>query len=185
MAEFRNEAKAAQQFVDKTLEQQRNLEQQARTPTRSDYAKLGEQENQLQKSLTDFEQLHPRAFKDTQAEAQDAQDAMNKAAESLRKKGTDARANTRQATQQLQKLSEAMKNESAGQQLADAYKLKQMLDKQIQTFGNARTQARARRFRPRRRTAPRARRARRSTSLRRWPSRSRRGMRLARRCGRP
>ena len=60
---------------------------------------------------------------------------MKKAVESLRKKGTDARANTRQATQQLQKLTEAMKNKSAGQQLADAYKLKQMLDKQIQTLG--------------------------------------------------
>ena len=86
MAEFRNEAKAAQQFVDKTLEQQRMLEQQTRTTPRNDYAKLGEQESQLQKSLADFEQLHPRAFKDTQTEAQAAQDAMNKAAESLRKK---------------------------------------------------------------------------------------------------
>ena len=135
MAEFRNEAKVAQQFVDKALEQQRKLEQQTSTTPRNDYAKLGDQENQLQKSLTDFEQLHPQAFKDTQAEAQDTQDAMKKAAESLRKKGTDARANTRQATQQLQKLTEAMKNKSAGQQLADAYKLKQMLDQQIQTLG--------------------------------------------------
>ena len=135
MAEFRYEAKAAQQFVDKALEQQRNLEQQARAPTRSDFAKLGEQENQLQKSLTDFEQLHPRPFKDAQAEAKDAQDAMSKAAQSLWQKRTEARAATKQATQQLQKLSEAMKNESAAQQLADAYKLKQMLDKQIQTFG--------------------------------------------------
>jgi hypothetical protein len=135
MAEFRNEAKVAQQFVDKALDQQRNLEQQARAPARGDYTKLGEQENQLQKALTDFEQLHPRPFKDTQAEAKDAQEAMSKAAESLLKKRTEARANTRQATQQLQKLSEAMKNDSAERQLADAYKLKQMLDKQIQTLG--------------------------------------------------
>ncbi len=35
MAEFRNEAKAAQQFVDKTLEQQRSLEQQTRTTPRT------------------------------------------------------------------------------------------------------------------------------------------------------
>ena len=135
MAEFRNEAKAAQQFVDKTLEEQKKLEQQTRTTPRSDYARLGEQEQQLERSLADFQQLHPRAFKDTQAEAQDTQGAMNKAAESLRKKGTDARASTQRATQQLQKLSEAMKNDSAGRQLADAYKLKQMLDKQIQTLG--------------------------------------------------
>ena len=89
----------------------------------------------MQKSLTEFEQLHPRPFKGTQAEAQQTQDAMTKAADSLQRKSADARAATQQATQQLAKLSEAMKSESAGQQLADAYKLKQMLDKQIQTFG--------------------------------------------------
>ena len=40
MAEFRNEAKAAQQFVDKTLEQQRNLEQEIRTTPRGETARL-------------------------------------------------------------------------------------------------------------------------------------------------
>jgi hypothetical protein len=135
MAEFRNEAKAAQQFVEKTLQQQRTLEQETRTTPPTDYARLGEQEKQLQKSLSEFEQLHPRPFKGTQAEAQQTQDAMNKAADSLQRKRTEARTATQQATQQLEKLTEAMKSESTGQQLADAYKLKQMLDKQIQTFG--------------------------------------------------
>ena len=60
---------------------------------------------------------------------------MTKAAESLQKKSNDARTATQQATQQLEKLSEAMKSDTTGQQLADAYKLKQMLDKQIQTLG--------------------------------------------------
>jgi hypothetical protein len=135
MAEFRNEAKAAQQFVDKTLEQQRSLEQQIRTTPRTDYTRLGNQEKQLQKSLTDFEQLHPRSFKGTQAEAQQTQDAMAKAAESLQKKSNDARTSTQAATQQMEKLSEAMKNDTTGQQLADAYKMKQMLDNQIKTLG--------------------------------------------------
>jgi hypothetical protein len=135
MAEFRNEAKAAQQFVDKTLEQQRSLEQQTRATPRTDYTRLGDQEKQLQQSLTDFEQLHPRPFKGTQAEAQQTRDAMAKAADSLQKKSTDARPATQRATHQLEKLGEAMKSETTEQQLADAYKLKQMLDKQIKTFG--------------------------------------------------
>ena len=42
MAEFRNEAKAAQQFVEKTLQQQRTLEQETRTTPRTDYARLGD-----------------------------------------------------------------------------------------------------------------------------------------------
>jgi hypothetical protein len=135
MAEFRNEAKAAQQFVEKTLQQQRTLEQETRTTPPTDYARLGEQEKQLQKSLSEFEQLHPRPFKGTQDEAQQTQDAMNKAADSLQRKRTEARTATQRATRQLEKLTEAMKSDSAGRQLADAYKLKQMLDKQIQTFG--------------------------------------------------
>jgi hypothetical protein len=135
MAEFRNEAKAAQQFVDKTVEQQRSLEQQTRTTPRTGYDRLGDQEKQLEKSLADFEQLHPRPFKGSQTEAQQSQDALTKAADSLQKKNADARAATQRATQQLEKLSETMKSETAGQQLADAYKLKQMLDKQTQTFG--------------------------------------------------
>jgi hypothetical protein len=135
MAEFRNEAKAAQQFVDKTLEQQRSLEQKTRSTPRTDYARLADQETQLEKSLAEFDQLHPRSFNGTQAEAQQTEDAMTKAADSLQKKTSDAKTSTQQATQQLEKLSEAMKSAMTGQQLADAYKLKQMLDKQIQTLG--------------------------------------------------
>ena len=91
MAEFRNEAKAAQQFVDKALEQQRSLEQQTRFAARTNYSRLADQEKQLQKSLSDFEQQHPRAFKGAQPESQQSQEAMAKAAESLQKKNPDAR----------------------------------------------------------------------------------------------
>ena len=46
-----------------------------------------------------------------------------------------ARELTQQATQQLEKLNDAIRHRSAEQQLAHAYRLKQMLDKQIQTLG--------------------------------------------------
>jgi hypothetical protein len=134
MAEFRNEAKAAQEFVQKSLDQQRNIERQT-APLRNDSSKLGEQEQQLEQSLEEFEQQHPQVFKDTQAESQQAQQAMSKAAEALQKKSTGARAATQQATQQLAKLNDAMRNRAAEQQLSQAYRLKQMLDKQIQTLG--------------------------------------------------
>lgn len=134
MAEFRNEAKAAQQFVDKTLEQQRSLEQRVRSASRTEYARLADLESQLQKSLAEFEQLHPRPFERTQTESQETQNAMTKAVRSLENKSADGRTATQKATQQLEKLGDAMENESAGKQLADAYKLKHMLDRQIQTF---------------------------------------------------
>src|SRR5262249_3310297 len=55
IAEFRNQAKAAQDFIRKTLEEQKSLEQQAKSATRSDYSRLGAKEQQLQKSLEDFQ----------------------------------------------------------------------------------------------------------------------------------
>jgi hypothetical protein len=134
MAEYRNEAKAAQEFVQKALEQQRNLEQQARA-ARNDSSKLAQQERQLEQSLEDFEQQHPQPFKGAEAESKSAQQAMTQAAESLQKKSAGARSAVQQASQQLEKLNNTMKNRSAEQQLAHAYRLKQMLDKQIQTLG--------------------------------------------------
>jgi hypothetical protein len=134
MAEFRNEAKAAQEFVQKTLEQQRDFERQT-APLRGDTSKLAEREQQLEQSLEQFEQQHPQAFKNTQAESKQAEQVMNQAAESLQKKSASARGSMQQATQKLSKLNDAMKNRSAEEQLAQAYKLKQMLDGQIQTLG--------------------------------------------------
>ena len=73
-------------------------------------------------------------FKKLEAESGATKQAMDHAADSLQKKTEDARAATQQATQQLQQFSDAMQNRSAGQQLANAYKLKQLLDQQIQTL---------------------------------------------------
>ena len=135
MTEFRNEAKAAQDFVQKSLDQQKALERQAKAARRNDFPRLGEQEKQLQQGLSDFQKEHQKIFDGTQGDWQRAQDAMSKAADSLEKRSNDARTATQQATQDLEKFTEAMKARSAEHQLADAYKLKQMLDQQIQTFG--------------------------------------------------
>ena len=137
MAEFRNEAKASQEFVDKALDQQKALERKASSAPRSEMPKLAEQEKSIQQSLDDFRQQHPEVFKGAQNESQQAAQAMSKAAESLQNKNSDARSSVRDATQQLSKLSDAMKGQSTGQQLANAYKMKQMLDKQIQTMDQA------------------------------------------------
>jgi hypothetical protein len=134
IAEFRNEAKAAREFVQKTLDQQRNLERQARSAARSSQLALAEQERKLENSLEDFQEQHPRVFQNLEAEAKEAEQAMAQAADSLEKKSEEARAATQKATQQLQQFSEAMNNRSAEHQLANAYRLKDMLDKQIRTF---------------------------------------------------
>ncbi|PWU20381.1 MAG: hypothetical protein C5B50_04125 [Verrucomicrobia bacterium] len=134
MAEFRNESKAAQDFVRQTLEQQKTLEQQARAAQRSDFSRLADQERQLQQKFEDFREQHPQAFSPLQLPADEAREGMNNAADSLQRKSPDARNATHLATQNLQKLNDSMKGQAADQQLADAYKLKQMLDQEIAAF---------------------------------------------------
>jgi hypothetical protein len=137
MAEFRNEAKAAQDFVRKALEREREVARQAASTTRTNYSKLAADQTELRKSLEDFREQHPQVFKGTEPQADAAQAAMKKASDSLQKRSNESRADTRQAAEQMQKLAEAMQDRALGQQLADAYKLKQMLDKQIRTFDKA------------------------------------------------
>ncbi len=133
IAEFRNEAKAAQDFIQKTLEQQKNLEQEAKSQ-RGNYARLSSQEQQLEKGLEDFTGQHPRVFKDSEAQSDEAQQAMTKAAGALKDNRNEAPTAMRQATRTLENLSQAMQGQSAGQQLANTYKLRKMLDEQMQTL---------------------------------------------------
>ena len=137
MAEFRNEAKAAQEFVQKMLEQQRNLQQQTRAAAQKDYPPLAGQEEHLQQSLRDFTTQHADPFKGTPTEAGQAQKALSDAAESLEQRQTGAPSATQEATQALEKLSQAVQNQVTSHQLADAYRLKRILDQQIQTFDQA------------------------------------------------
>jgi hypothetical protein len=134
MAEFRNESKAAQDFVHKTLQQQKKIEQDARSRPRSEYQQLASQERQLQQGLHDFQEQHPQVFKGADTESRKAQEAMAKAGDALQRRANDAASATRQATQQLEQLSQTMQNSSIDRQLANAYKLKQLLDGQTKTF---------------------------------------------------
>ena len=135
MAEFRNEAKAAQDFVQQTANKQKDIARQAQTATRNTQDALATEEKILKSTLEEFQKQHPQAFKDAREKSAEAQQAMQKAAQSLDKKTPEAKKDTQQAAEQLAQLSQAMKEKSADQQLADAYKLKQMLDKQIQSYG--------------------------------------------------
>jgi hypothetical protein len=135
IAEFRDQAKAAQDFVRKTLEQQKNLEQRSKSASRSEYYRLGPEEERLRKSLEDFQQQNPQVFKGTETEFEQARQAMAEAAHSLQAESSDARAATQRASRQLEKFNDAIQGQSTAQQLANAYKLKQMLDQQINTLG--------------------------------------------------
>ena len=134
MAEFRNEAKAAREFVRKTLEDQKNLEQQSRTAPLSQYSRMAGEQQRLQKALRDFQAQHPKPFDGSDQAAAQAQQSMGKAADSLQNRRPNARAATQEATRDLETLNNSLQSQSADRQLADAYRLKQMLDRQIRTL---------------------------------------------------
>jgi hypothetical protein len=135
IASFREEAKAAQGAVRRALEQQRGLEQKARTGPSATYPRLGEQQKQIGQDLKDYQGQRPEAFKASRAEAAEADRAMKQSAEALRDRHPESPKATDEATSKLEDLSESVAKKSAARQLADAYKLKQMIEQQMQTFG--------------------------------------------------
>jgi hypothetical protein len=135
MAEFRDEAKAAQEFVQKTRREQEQLGQQLQRSPRMAYANSAERQRQLAKSLEEFQQQHPQPFKDAGAETREAKQAMAKAAQEMQKNSAQTPALAEQAVNELKELGQAMQQQSLEQQLTDAYKLKQMLERQAETFG--------------------------------------------------
>lgn len=130
MAEFRNETKAAQDFVQKTVIEQQSLERQSRGASSQQQSRLGEKEEQLRQSLSDFQGQHPEAFKNTLGEAEQAQEAMRQAGNSLKRHGSDAAGAARRATGQVEQLQQAIDQQALAGELAHAYRLKEMLDQQ-------------------------------------------------------
>lgn len=139
MAEFRNEAKAGRDFIQKAIDEQRRIEQGARSSTnrpgpgtmRNDLQALAARERRLEQSFEDFQQQHPQVFNNAASELDKTRQSMQKAAEEMQSRNQNSATAAAQATKDLQNLSNAMNGGSASQQLADAYRLKQMLDDQI------------------------------------------------------
>lgn len=134
IAEFRDEAKAVQQALNEAVEKQRALASEARKPSTAPAANAARSKKQkeLQREVENLQKDHPQAFKGLEKECAGAGQAMGQAARDLA--GTPAKAgtSTQKAAEQLQQLRDAQQSQSAGQQLADAYKLKGMLEQQIQ-----------------------------------------------------
>jgi hypothetical protein len=133
ITEFRNEAKAAQDFLDKAVEKQQSITQRASARTVD--PKLSQEETELQKSIDRFKDEHPQIARQLERDVRQARQALGNAAQSLQQKSKDAAPRTQKALEELTELSQAMKNQASAQQLADAYKLKQMLDQQIRSLG--------------------------------------------------
>lgn len=134
ISEFRDEEKAAKELLQRATAEQRKVteaEPAAKAPEAR--GALAERERALREGLDAFAQAHPRLFKDAQAETQGALDALEKAAKALdgaAGPGSEAR----QAQGALEGLARAVDRKSTGRQLADAFRLKELLDGQARAL---------------------------------------------------
>ncbi|MEO7297894.1 MAG: hypothetical protein ABI042_04880, partial [Verrucomicrobiota bacterium] len=131
MAEFRNEEKAAKQFVKDTLEKQQVLAAKASKARATNYTALAQQQRDLKTELEQFQAQHPQVFKQVTNESAQATSAMEKAAADLEKKVPSAKKQPQVASEKMEELSKALDEEISNQQLSNAYKLKKLLDQQI------------------------------------------------------
>lgn len=129
--EFRNETKAAQEFVKKTQERQQDIAKRAGTTPQKSRPELANEQSELAKSLKEFQEQHPEPFRAVTNELSEAQTAMRQSGDALKDNKPTARRAPAQAAEKLQKLQDALKQQAFERQLTDAYKLKQLLDEQI------------------------------------------------------
>jgi hypothetical protein len=134
MTEFRSESKAVQDFVTKLLEEQKQVEQQARTGSARAYPDLARREGQLDKSLGEFADQHPRMFRDQKSQAQLARRSLDQAREAFQNSQGKAPGLAGQATRDLDALNQALQEQSDEKQLAYAYQLRQLLREQAQAL---------------------------------------------------
>ena len=163
ISEFRDAQKAAKDFLDKTEQKQKELAEKAKDMasnpgTKNNYSEMSKEQDDLAKSLSDFQSQNPDQFRDLDKESAAAQAAMKSAATTL--KTADARsklidslnnlsgntsaqsgnaaAATRVTTSQenaihsLDELRNAFAGKDTGHQLQEAHELKDMLNRQAQ-----------------------------------------------------
>ncbi|MBM3882781.1 MAG: hypothetical protein FJ387_24170 [Verrucomicrobia bacterium] len=134
IAEFRDEQKAAQEFLEGLVQRQKAILDRIQGARPADLPKLAEDEQQLRQALEDFAQQHPQVFKPVPAETEATTASLQAAAQALEQRHNQAKPLTQDALAQLEKLTDALRRQSTERQLADAYRLKRALDRQTDTF---------------------------------------------------
>jgi hypothetical protein len=134
MAEFRDEAKSAEEFVRNAVDAQRQVERDV-TGQEHEAADLASKEQEMAKRLQGFAGEHPRAFQGSESQTDQAERSLEAAQEKLSHGSADASGGARQATESLEQLQAALRTHEINRQLADAYRLKRMLDEQARKLG--------------------------------------------------
>jgi hypothetical protein len=128
IAEFRNEEKAAREALDKAAREQARLAERSRTADAETLRELSRQQEEVRREVGDLQSEHPRVFKGAEKEAADAEAALRRAAEALARGEGGAAAAAGQARDKIEGLRKAVGRGADGRQLAQAYRLREMLE---------------------------------------------------------
>jgi hypothetical protein len=138
--EYRDEARAADEFVKTLSKRQQALAQQTTPQNRPRFNQLAKEQDQLREQFSDFQRQHPKPFSDAGQECKACQTAMQQSANDLRSNQQNASRSANAAAQSIERLAAALERRVREQQLADAYKLRQMLDDKIGEFAQVEKQ---------------------------------------------
>lgn len=129
ISEFRNEAKAARELLDRVVDEQRRLAKQAETADAERRAALAAEQERLRRSLQEFAQDRKPPFKGAQKELQEADQAQRAAGDALGH-GTspETAATQKRAVAALEGLRRAVAEQTEDRRLAQAYALRKMLE---------------------------------------------------------
>lgn len=127
----RDELQKARNFVRDSLLEQRTIERVANPQKPDSLSQLADRQKQLNEKLDNFMKEQPAGFDELPGECAGAKSAMNRTEQALRAGQQHARQQAGQAADALQQLDNALEGIQQRNDLADAYRMKQMLDQQI------------------------------------------------------
>ncbi|MCO6454571.1 MAG: hypothetical protein J5I93_04565 [Pirellulaceae bacterium] len=128
----RDELGAARQFLQDTLERQRNLQRAIPDQPQSPLQDQARQQLELQQALEDFARQNPDPFQQATEQRQACSSAMRHATQSMQQGSPDSKQRTEQAADALQKLDSALGQQQQRNELADAMRMQRSLEQQIE-----------------------------------------------------
>lgn len=132
MAEFRNEEKAVADFVNELVRKQTELTADTQKDGNKSQTNNAARQRTLRNELKQFSGQHPQIFNNATNELAQALEAMGKSADSLDKRASSQRKAPGVANEKTQNLATAIGEQIANRQLSGAYRLKKILDQQIE-----------------------------------------------------
>lgn len=143
ISEFRDEEKTAREALDRAVAEQRRIQEQAGRAQPQARGQLADEQERLRRQVSDLRASHPSLFLKAEREHAAADEAMRRSAEALADPKADAAAAGRGALAATEALRDAVRRRAAGQELSQAYELKQVLDAQARALAQVEKQPEA------------------------------------------